>query len=121
MNVNESRTLEPDILEQFQAQRITSARFAYFEHHDERLVEDISISYQDGKTLEEPTSDTLALETYALLEEATREDGYLQSGYFLVQVALGTITRLDAAFALELRWWQLNESVQRALEASGAV
>ena len=122
MNANEPKALEPDILERFRAQKIITARFAYFEHHDEWLLEDISLSYADGTTLEEAYQDPLELELQALLERATAtEGGYEQDGLYLVDVNAGTITRLDAAFTLELRWWQLDESIQRALEDSGAV
>ena len=47
--------------------------------------------------------------------------GIAEAGFFLIEVAKGTITKLDEAFVAELRWWQLAENVQRALEHSGLV
>jgi hypothetical protein len=116
-----SRALEPETLERFSAQRITTARFAYFEDHDEWTLEDITVAYSDGHVIEEPYSDTLEVDLRSLLEEASPEKGFYQDGYFLVETDEGTITKLDDAFVLELRWWQLGETVQRALEEARLV
>lgn len=42
-------------------------------------------------------------------------------GYYDLNLADGTITRLDDAFVLELRWWQLDEATQRALTEARVV
>jgi hypothetical protein len=115
-NVTLTQTLEPRFLERFHAQHITSARFAFFEEHDEWHLEDISVTYSDGTVIEEPYGDLLERDLCALLEDSTPEQGDCQAGFFLVEVEKGTITKLDEAFVTELRWWQLAENVQRALE-----
>ncbi len=115
------RPLEPEILERFRAQRVTTARFAYFEDHDEWTLEDITVAYSDGHVIEEPYSDTLEVDLRSLLEDASPENGFYQDGYFLVELEKGTITKLDDAFVTELRWWQLSETVQKALEEARLV
>ncbi len=110
------RPLEPAILERFRAQGIKVAQFAYFENHDEWQLEDIRVAYQNGAVIEEPYSDALEPDLCALLEEVGFDGGYV-----LIEVDVGTATQLDQAFLLELRWWQLDEATQRALEDAGAV
>jgi hypothetical protein len=111
-----SKVLDPQILEQLRALGVTAVRFAYFEQHDEWMLEDITVAYTGGVLIEEPCSDALEPELCALLESISAEEGFFQ-----IAVHYGTITRLDDAFALELRWWQLDEETQRALKASGSV
>jgi hypothetical protein len=120
-NATLTQTLEPKFLERFHAQHIASARFAFFEEHDEWHLEDITVTYSDGKVIEEPYGDLLEHDLCALLEDSTPEQGDGQAGFFLVEVEKGTISKLDEAFVTELRWWQLAENVQRALENSGLV
>ena len=120
-NATLTQTLESKFLERFHAQHISSARFAFFEEHDEWHLEDISVTHSDGTVIEEPYGDLLERDLCALLEDSTPEQGAGQAGFFLVEVAKGTITKLDEAFVTELRWWQLAENVQRALENSGLV
>ena len=115
-NPQDRRPLEPAILEQFRAQGVTTAQFAYFENHDEWQLEDIRVTYQNGAIIQEPYSDTLEPDLCALLEEVGFDGGYV-----LVEVNEGTVTQLDEAFLLELRWWQLDEATQRALEDAGEV
>ena len=115
-NAPDRRPLEPAILGQFRAQGIKTAQFAYFENHDEWQLEDIRVTYQNGEIIEAPYSDTPEPDLCALLEQIGFDGGYV-----LVEVDIGTVTQLDEAFLLELRWWQLDEATQQALEDAGEV